>query len=458
MNRYGDSFRQICLIKDLVQNFGVDPRVQEKLESRCRGPLFGSKTPGRNSSGPPMWSLMNDIQQQLSNDTWILDPGMYSSWTSLPGGSSIRLSEIVTIMFLHPEYLYQQTNLSSYEIYSLSMLYSHLFFKQISDHFKSGKVHTVPPDSPAATELAIDLGTLFFLVSYGPAHLRNMYRSIEKVGLSATTACFEDKVDTVPLSSENSQVNKKIARYIMSELNRWLGSDGRRWVPGRHLPFKASTLPDRWAFLQDYLSHWMDRIGLRSTDTSAVVSSLVLAYRLCRLDLVDTSGSRGTCQRLIIHRPTPPLNTRMTDNLRYLSSLCQEMQDKWTPQRATETLHGYLADRKVLVWHLISLWELRSRPKQGESHSDLQDLTRLSDMFPPAIRVQVGSARTLDSKLQSLYGLCTDSSEEMDIIKQQWQAISHDLRLPTPIEQEWLGTSDRVRQITVKSFLKRIWT
>ncbi|KAK8859919.1 hypothetical protein PGQ11_010653 [Apiospora arundinis] len=459
MNRYGDSFKHMCLIKELVQGFGVDPRLREQLESQCRGPIAASRLSERKSPGPPLWSLLNDIQRQHSNETWILDPSLYHPRSSPSSRSSIRLSEIVIILFLHSEYLYQHTNLSVYEIYSLCMCYSHLFFEQILAHLKSGKIHTMPKDSPAATELAIDLGTLFLLISYGPAHLRSMCRPVSTDDSWPTPGCSEG---TMTRSPENPEATNKITSYIISELDRWLGPEGTGRFQDRQLPFKARTLPDRWAFLQDYLSHWVDKVGLCSTNTPSVVSSLVLAYRLCRMDLVDTRSNRGVHHRLMNHRPTPPLRPRIPENLHYLSTLCRQMQDQWTPQKANEISHGYLADKKVVVWHLIALWDLNSRPKQEEeeeeSTTDKQDLTRLPDMFPPAVRMQATSAQALESQLRMMHRLCTESSEEMDVIKQQWQAISHDIKLPTPVEQEWLKAYQRVRQITLESFLKRSWT
>ncbi|KAK7993995.1 hypothetical protein PG989_007376 [Apiospora arundinis] len=458
MNRYGDSFKHMCLIKELVQGFGVDPRLREQLESQCRGPIAANRLSERKSPGPPLWSLLNDIQRQHSNETWILDPSLYHPRSSPSSRSSIRLSEIVIILFLHSEYLYQHTNLSVYEIYSLCMCYSHLFFEQILAHLKSGKIHTMPKDSPAATELAIDLGTLFLLISYGPAHLRSMCRPVSIDDSSPTPACSEG---TMTRSLENPEATNNITSYIISELDRWLGPEGTGRFQDRQLPFKARTLPDRWAFLQDYLSHWVDKVGLCSTNTPSVVSSLVLAYRLCRMDLVDTRSNRGVHHRLMNHRPTAPLSPRIPENLHYLSTLCRQMQDQWTPKKATEISHGYLADKKVVVWHLIALWDLNSRPKQEEeeeSSTDKQDLTRLPDMFPPAVRMQATSAQALESQLRMMHRLCTESSEEMDVIKQQWQAISHDIKLPTPVEQEWLKAYQRVRQITLESFLKRSWT
>ncbi|KAK6858012.1 hypothetical protein PG995_005711 [Apiospora arundinis] len=330
--------------------------------------------------------------------------------------------------------------------------------ERILAHLKSGKIHTMPKDSPAATELAIDLGTLFLLISYGPAHLRSMCRPVSTDDSWPTPGCSEG---TMTRSPENPEATNKITSYIISELDRWLGPEGTGRFQDRQLPFKARTLPDRWAFLQDYLSHWVDKVGLCSTNTPSVVSSLVLAYRLCRMDLVDTRSNRGVHHRLMNHRPTPPLRPRIPENLHYLSTLCRQMQDQWTPQKATEISHGYLADKKVVVWHLIALWDLNSRPKQEEeeeSTTDKQDLTRLPDMFPPAVRMQATSAQALESQLRMMHRLCTESSEEMDVIKQQWQAISHDIKLPTPVEQEWLKAYQRVRQITLESFLKRSWT
>ncbi|KAK8137108.1 hypothetical protein PG984_005048 [Apiospora sp. TS-2023a] len=451
-NRYDDAFKQICFIKDLVDSIGVDASLRKHLESQYRGQLAHDKPRKGKQTGPPLSRLIHDIQS--SGDGWTMDPADYHP-SSLSKSQSIRLSEIVIILFLHHEYIREHTDMGPYEIYNLSMAFADMFFDQISRHFKSGKIHTTPMDSPAATNLAIDLGTLFFLVSYGPAHLQT------KDLLDTTPVESSVSLDNAKSTSSESHFlrslpgNNRAMGYIVSELDHVLKPTRPKLVQSRGLPFKATALADRWAFLNDYLSHWVDRIGLYSTETSSVTSSLLLAHKMCCLRLPHDNRSYDTCQPL--QRPFP-MNENMPRTLQELSDLCKQLQDRWTPQRASDALQELLGDRRTATWHLMALWWQNSgRERQEDTPSHQQKVAEVYGLFPMHIREHIGSAETFEPHWQEFDTLRAEAPDEMDIIQQEWQAISHDVSLPTQRRQELAGIDDRRRQITMESFLRHIW-
>ncbi|KAK8029623.1 hypothetical protein PG993_010914 [Apiospora rasikravindrae] len=363
---------------------------------------------------------------------------------------------MVLLLFLHHEYIQEYTSLSSFEIYTLSMCYSHLFFEQIASHFKTGKIHAIPKDSSAATELAIDLGTLYFILSYGPAHFQSLNLFSSTNSPSVKPAHVEgEEMPNASLSPEDSLPTKTTSRYVLAEVDRFLQTDdSSKSTKDRHLPFKAGALPERWAFLKDYISHWVDRLGICSTDPTIVTSSLVLAHRLCRVSLLDSDGRYDTRQRA--RRPILPFDMQARNPVQDLSSMCRQMQDHWTPQRATEALHGFLGDRKVLIWHLIALWDQNAKTDDPEEPLDLQDLTRLPHMFPSGITAKAGNIQMLESQVRKLYGVFTEPPEEIHVIEQQWRAISDNVSSTMPALQH--KDDNRVRQFTLESYLKRIWT
>ncbi|KAK8062770.1 hypothetical protein PG997_014867 [Apiospora hydei] len=453
---YDNAFEHICFIKELVDSFTIDPSLRKHLESQYSGHLGSDKPLKGKPAGPPLSRLIDDIQTQLPSDTWTLNPTTYSM-SPAPECPSLRLSEIVIILFLHHEYLREHTYLSPYEIYSLSMVFSDMFFDQISRHFKTGKIHTATRGSPMATDMAIDLGTLFLLVSYGPAHFRTRSIFNSTPGDSQATQDYinRKKVEGVFQPPRDASATNKSLGYILSELDQLLEPERSKSSKGRNLPFKAAALPDRWAFLKDYLSHWMDRVGLCSTEPSIVTSRLLLAHKLCTLELTPRDRSPSSCERL----QQPMLPSLQRPNIsQELSSVCRQLQDRWTPQHELDAIHGFLGDKRVLTWHLIALWwQDTTGQRRPQDSSNQQDLVEVSSFFPASIRTQLSSTEAFELQRRNLDVLREESPHETDMIQQEWRAISEDMSLSVQRSQELAARDGRGRQITMDSFLKRIW-
>ncbi|KAK8001023.1 hypothetical protein PG991_013245 [Apiospora marii] len=295
------SFEQICFIRELVDSLETGPGLREYGESQNSGLLVCEKTQKSKPSAPPLSLLIQDIQKQLPSDPWTLTPTAHRS-LARSDRPFIRLSEIVTIMFLHHDYLLKHTNLGSYELYCLSLAVSDMFFEQIIRHFRTGKIHAIPIGSPQATELAIDLGTLFMLICHGPSHFQYADLVDSTDAPWTISADLEDekaiKISKLP---DNILATPEAERYLLNEIDRFFTSDSSKMAQGRQLPFKAATLPNRWAFLKDYLSHWVNKVALCSAEPSTVTSRLVLAQKLCRLRLLDNDGNHSTCPRSIVN-------------------------------------------------------------------------------------------------------------------------------------------------------------
>ncbi|KAK7953149.1 hypothetical protein PG988_013843 [Apiospora saccharicola] len=238
------TFKQICFITELAHNYGSYPSLQQCLESQYSGLVVCNKAQKGKSTTSPLSHLIHAMEKQLPGDTWTLAPT------------------------------------------------------------RSGKAHAIPNSSHAATELAIDLGTLYLLICYGPTRLQ--YTDIfDSTDAPRTTwpDTKEERSNQFSRIEADSLPTYKANKYIFDQLDRFLGPSSSESA-GRTLPFKAATLPDRWAFLRDYLSHWVDKVRLNSTELSAVTSRLVLAQRLCCLRLLDSHGNYSTCDG-----PQPPQNS-----------------------------------------------------------------------------------------------------------------------------------------------------
>lgn len=449
-------FEQICFIRELVDRFDNTPSLRELPECQNSEILVAGKPQKSGPSAPPLSLLIQNIQKQLPSDPWTLTPTTHRilSHSDRP---FIRLSEMVTIMFLHHDYILKHTSLGSYELYCLSLAISDMFFEQIARHFRAGKIHAVPIGSPQATELAIDLGTLFLLICHGPSHFQHtdLVNPIDAPRYTAADLA-DERANKILHSPDNLLATPEAKRYMLDGLDRFIASDSsKKTAQGRQLPFKAATLPNRWAFLRDYLSHWVDKVALCSAEPSTVTSRLVLAQKLCRLRLLDNDANFSTCARQ--EKPKSCMGADAPNSLDSLSTLCRQMQDHWSPQKALETLHGFLGDKRICSWLMLALHWLEHGPNRPERLSKSLDLIDFPDMFPLYIRFRMASVESLEFQLQSSGGTNT-SAPAMDAVKQEWQAIAEEWSLTAHRKRELIEKDNRLRQVFLDTFVRTIWT
>ncbi|KAK7994195.1 P-loop containing nucleoside triphosphate hydrolase protein [Apiospora arundinis] len=449
--RFDESFEHICFIKELVDSFGVDPNQRKHFDDQyCELPVGDNSSKGKQL-GPPLSRLIHDIQE-LSSDLWDLTPRMHSRPSFSGERPRIRLSEIVIIMFLHHGYLREHTNLSAYEIHCLSLGFSDLFFKQIQRYFKNGKIHSIQMGSPKATELAIDLGTLLLLISYAPSYFRSldMFDSASDP-TSTTSSIAHETSDALLEEPERISGTGETVKYVLREMDRIINPNRAPSAQDREIPFRASGLPERWGFLKDYLSHWVSKVGLCSTEPSVVASSLMLAQKLCCMKLSPTEGRQEMCTQL---QRTTPLVTQAPNIRQDISALCQQLQENWIPRRASEALLG---NKRVLAWNLMALWWLDPELDYPENISEADDMIDVSWLFPLHIRARLSSVKLRESKLQELSALPIISPELMETIGEQWRDISHEMGMPEKKAWKLAKGKDYGRQISLHSWLKLVW-
>lgn len=456
LNHYDGSFMHICFIKDLVSKVAMGPDfLQRRLETQSCGLPIDDTSSKRVPLDLPLSQLIHDIQMQLPQDTWTLNPTNYHS-VPPSGPSSIRLSEMVVILFLHHDYLREHTHMSSYDIYCSSLIFCHMFFEQVLRYFKSGKIQSSTMNSTAATDLAIDLGTLFFLVSYGPAHFRSQ-RIFGSTGAQVETKRPGDILQA-PKDRPTNATTSRTTKYVLGEIERLLEPFGSRSTQGRRLPFKAYALADRWAFLKDYLSHWIVKVRLGSANPSTVASSLNLTHRLCHLDLLNAHG-RSHIAYAVKRQSAPPLDLKSPATLQDFPRLCKQMQDNWTPQKAFEASHRLFEDKNIVVWHLMALWWKNAGSHRPESPSAQKEMSEIPDMAPSYIRVSFGhSVERVESQLQKLDGSQSETHQREDIIQQEWQSIFDEINSRGQGKRELIGRDNKFMQVMMHAYLKVLWT
>ncbi|KAK7994689.1 hypothetical protein PG990_013462 [Apiospora arundinis] len=449
--RFDESFEHICFIKELVDSFGVDPNQRKHFDDQYCGLPVGDNSSKGKQLGPPLSRLIHDIQE-LSSDLWDLTPRMHNRPSCSGERPRMRLSEIVIIMFLHHGYLREHTNLSAYEIHCLSLGFSDLFFKQIQRYFKNGKIHSIQMGSPKATELAIDLGTLLLLISYAPSYFRSlgMFDSTSDP-TSTTSSIAHETSDALLEEPERISGTGETVKYVLREMDRIINPNRAPSAQDKEIPFRASGLPERWGFLKDYLSHWVSKVGLCSTEPSVVASSLMLAQKLCCMKLSPTEGRQEMHTQL---QRTTPLVTQAPNIRQDISALCQQLQDNWIPRRASEALLG---NKRVLAWNLMALWWLDPDLDYPENISEADDMIDVSWLFPLHIRARLSSVELRESKLQELSALPIISPELMETIGEQWRDISHEMGMPEKKAWKLAKGQDYGRQISIHSWLKLVW-
>ncbi|KAK7911788.1 hypothetical protein PG985_014269 [Apiospora marii] len=447
LNRYDGSFKHICFIKALVTKVAMGSDFLQSVDDQPskRVPL-----------DLPLSQLIHDIQTQLPDATWTLNPADHHS-VPPSGRSSIRLSEIVVILFLHHDYLRDHTQMSSYDIYTSSLIFCHLFFEQILKYFTSGKIQSSTMNSSgAATDLAIDLGTLFFIVSYAPAHFQSQ-RIFGSTGAQVENKRSADMLQA-PKDLQTNAPTCETTKYVFDELDRFLGPYHSESTQGRCLPFKAYALADRWAFLKDYLSHWVVKVRLGSRNHSTVASSLILTHRLCHLDLLGSHG-RSHIAYAVKKQPVPPLDVESSTTSQDFPRLCKQMRDNWTPQKASEAAHRLLEDRNIVVWHLMALWWKKPGPDRPGRPFVQKELSDMPDIAPSYIRVTFGhSVERVESQLQRLDGSQLETHKREEIIQQEWQSIFDEIKSRGQRKQELVGRDNKFLHVMMNAYLKVIWT
>ncbi|KAK7959298.1 uncharacterized protein PG986_004152 [Apiospora aurea] len=437
--------KHICFVRELVDNFGTDIGLQNCIESQ-KG----------KASASSLLGLIDEIHKQLPSDTWTLTPTTYRQ-LSPPARSSLRLSEIVIVLFFHHDHLREHTNLSSYELYIMTLVFSALFFDQLARHFKSGKIRAIPIGSSMATDLAIDLGTLFLLICYVPVHFPfSDIVDAEETPQNPSADIELERTNEVLQSPDDLLASHRTNRYIFDEIDHFLKSDRHKSARGRNLPFKAATLADRWVFLKEYLSHWMDKVRICSIEPSTVASRIAVAQRLCRLELLSNDEDYGRCDRPL--RLHSSMNLNAPNKLENLSTLCRQMEAHWTTRKATETLDAFLQDKRVSTWHLMLMQWLNHNPIPTKTLSESHDLIDLPNLFPIYIRFRIGSVETMEFQLLNAPGsIGTVTPEELDVVRREWRAISAEMNLPPHKLRELVEKDNRIRQTMAESAIKAIW-